>query len=73
MKQVSTCPHCGAPIYMPNTFKAKQIPAPTYTCQCHLKVGPAPYYVPYYVSPTTPPNYTPSWYEITCYDKASLT
>jgi len=35
--QISSCPQCGAPIYVPTLWGGVTPPSPMYSCNCHLK------------------------------------
>lgn len=64
MHVVSSCPHCGAPIYGPKEIEPGAIPAVTRSCGCVPGViyPRAPWFVPVpYVVPETPtgPWWTP--------------
>lgn len=65
-RQTSTCPQCGAPIYVDGDLGDElldKLPIPYFTCQCRFQQA-APTYIPYapYV-PTWPPinPITPTW------------
>jgi len=32
--QVGACPHCGAPIYVPQVWHGTMPPPPVYSCEC---------------------------------------
>jgi len=38
LKQVSSCPYCGGPVYMPRNFKGQVDPVEVvrYSCQCRI-------------------------------------
>ena len=41
MTPVSTCPKCGAPIYMPTGGNGTQLPMAQHTCMCRFDTHPA--------------------------------
>ena len=40
MTPVSTCPKCGAPIYMPTGGNGTQLPMAQHTCMCRFNSNP---------------------------------
>ena len=54
MKQVSTCPRCGAPVYMPDPLP-DPVPAATMTCGCQQAMLTAMNRQP--VAPPMPPRH----------------
>ena len=60
MNQVSTCPHCGAPIYGKARIKTGEQPQAVYSCQCRLTlVQPIHVPTPFYPMPSAPEPFYP--------------
>ena len=58
MTPVSTCPKCGAPIYMPTGGSGTQLPIAQHTCMCRFEAHPSKDLTDEEILDICPPNHS---------------